>query len=262
MRLKHQPPEHVKQTPHIVAFLDFLGATEKMKSEEESDVFLQEIYTVYSFANHVLEKTEEKRDKKLKVKIFSDNIFIAEEIEEPQDPQKLYDIYTEVEQFSLIVYCEALLSKNLMRGAISMGKLYMDDTFVFGEALINAHDAESKIANYPRIVVDKSIWSNFELPDHEGLVRHDADGELYLSPFWGVPKISEYDRLKANILLFAIRQIIEAEYWDLFKKNQKVVLPKYYWLANQFNEYCRQNDFTHFIDLDKAENRIAKPESK
>ena len=258
MRLKHQPTEHLKQTPHIVAFLDFLGATEKMKSEKDGDEFLQEIFTVYNFARHVLEKTEKKQEKKLKVKIFSDNIFIAKEIEDPRDPRKLYDIYTEVEQFSLLMYSDALLCKNLMRGAISLGTLYMDDNFIFGEALINAHDAESKIANYPRIVVDKNIWTNFELPDREGLVRQDVDGELYLSPFWGVPKISENDKVKANVLLLAIRQFIEGKYLDLFRKNQKIVLPKYHWLANQFNEYCRKNDFNHFIDLDKAEKRMTR----
>ena len=62
MRLKYQPTEPLKQTPHIVAFLDFLGATAKMRSSEANDKFLQEIYTVYNFANQVLEQTEKSNN--------------------------------------------------------------------------------------------------------------------------------------------------------------------------------------------------------
>ena len=251
MRLKYQPTEPLKQTPHIVAFLDFLGATAKMRSVKDNDNFLQEIYTVYNFANQILEQTEKKRENKLKIKIFSDNIVIAEKIENPLDLQSVFQTYTDVEQFALMLYSQALLTKNMMRGAISMGNLFINDTFVYGEALVAAYDDESKIANYPRIIVDKNIWEKFPRPDKENLVQCDIDGELYLSPFWGIPKISEYDKLKANLLLNHIKNSIEAKYREISKKSNRFIFPKYHWLANQFNQYCQSNNFNFQIDLDK-----------
>ena len=251
MKLKHLPPEPLKQTPHIVAFLDFLGATAKMRSSEANDKFLQEIYTVYNFANHMLEQTEKKRKNKLKIKIFSDNIVIAEEIEDPSDLESVFQTYTDVEQFALILYSQALLTKNMMRGAISIGNLFINDTFVYGEALVSAYDDESKIANYPRIVVDKNIWTKFNLPDKENLVKSDIDGELFLSPFWGIPKISEYDKGKAYFLLSHIKSFIENKYREMLTENKRFVFPKYHWLANQFNEYCHANNHPFSINLDK-----------
>lgn len=252
MRLKHRPAEHLEQTPHIVAFLDFLGAADKMKSEKKSDEFLQEIYTVYAFARHIVERTEKERDRKLKIKIFSDNILIAEEIEDYQNTDSIVKTYADVEQFAILMYTNALLNQNLMRGAISRGMLYMDDTFAFGEALIDAHDIESKIANYPRIIVSQDICHKSNLPDKEGLVNCDVDGELYLSPFWGIPKVAEGDKIKANLLLWGIKKIIQDEYIESIAKGKRAVAPKINWLANQFNDYCSKNNFNFYIDLDKA----------
>ncbi|MBP5530889.1 MAG: hypothetical protein J6Y54_02515 [Lentisphaeria bacterium] len=252
MRLKHRPAEQLKQKPHIVAFLDFLGAADKMKSEKESDEFLQEIYTVYAFARHIVKRTENERNRKLKIKIFSDNILIAEEIEDFQNSGSILRAYTDVEQFAILMYTNALLNQNLMRGAISRGMLYMDDTFAFGEALIDAYYIESKIANYPRIVVNQNIWHKSNLPDKVELIKCDVDGELFLSPFWGIPKVAEGDKIKANILLMGIKKIIQDEYIEAIAKGKMAVAPKINWLANQFNDYCSKNSFNFYIDLYKV----------
>ena len=259
MQLKHQPTETLKQTPHIVAFLDFLGASEKMRDPAKNDKFLQEIHTVYNFANHILKKTKQEYRKTLKIKIFSDNIVIAQEIDVACKSNDVHKAYIEVEQFALMLYTNALLNNNIIRGAICMGSLYMNDDFIFGEALLNAHNSESKVANYPRIIVEKEIfvksginmWNTFNPPDEENIILRDMDGELYLNPFWGIPKISEFDKIRSEILLNRIGSFILKEYRGQFEKNRKFVFPKYHWLANQFNEYCHANNHPFLINLDK-----------
>lgn len=47
----------------------------------------------------------------------------------------------------------------LLRGGISIGQLFIDDVMVWGEALLNAYYLEDKVANYPRIIIDKNIVS-------------------------------------------------------------------------------------------------------
>ena len=259
MKLKHQPSEPLKQTPHIVAFLDFLGATEKIKDHDKNDKFLQDICTVYNFAKHILKQTEKECKNKLEIKIFSDNIFIAEKIEDPKTPNSIFEAYVDVEQFSLMLYMDAMLTGNFMRGKISIGQLYIDDTLVYGQALLDAHDGESKIANYPRIIVDKEIFvrseknicDTFNPPDEEKIVLRDMDGELYLSPFWGTPKIARGKRNQEELVLHNIGTTIVNEYKEIFSKNKRFVLPKYHWLANQFNEYCHSNNHPFSINLDK-----------
>ena len=259
MKLKSPAQKKLIQTPHIVAFLDFLGASEKMRDPAKNDSFLQAINAVYARAKYILEKTEVNRNNKLKIKIFSDNIVIAQEIENPEDPKNVFSTYLDVEQFSLMLYSAAMLTGNLMRGAISIGKLYIDETLVYGQALLDAHNGESQIANYPRIIVDKdifvyantNIWDSFSQPDEAKLVRRDIDGVLFLNPFWGVSKMAENNRIKAQKLLEHIRNFILKEYKNLFDKNRKNVMPKYSWLANQFNLYVSENEYDLLLNLDK-----------
>ncbi len=260
MKLKSPAQKKLIQTPHIVAFLDFLGASEKMRDPAKNDSFLQAINAVYARAKYILEKTEVNRNNKLKIKIFSDNIVIAQEIENPEDPKNVFSTYLDVEQFSLMLYSAAMLTGNLMRGAISIGKLYIDETLVYGQALLDAHNGESQIANYPRIIVDKdifvyshtNIWDSFCHPDEAKLLCRDIDGVLFLNPFWGIPKMAENDPIKAQKLLEYIRNFILKEYNDLFGKNNKKVMPKYHWLANQFNLYAYENKYDLLLNLDKV----------
>ena len=254
MKLKHYPAEPLKQTQHIVAFLDFLGASDKMRDCKRNDKFLQDINAIYQHA-----KISKDVNPQLKIKIFSDNIVIAEEIPESDNPNKVADTYWSVENFSSLLYTAAMVTGNFMRGAISMGLPYIDDTLVYGEALLNAYNGESKIANYPRIVIDKTIfvnakmddmWKTFNPPDKENMILRDMDGELYLNPFWGIPKVSEHNRKREEQFLAYVAETIIKEYKELFSKSKKTVFPKYHWLADQFNEYCIANKHTFEINLD------------
>ena len=246
----------LKQTPYIVAFLDFLGASEKMEMSGESDVFLQQIYRIYNIAIGELKLVKKIGLLDLDVKIFSDNILVVQKIRNRDNP---IPEFVEVQSFCRLFQSYAFEQGLLVRGAISTGLLYIDDTLVYGEALLNAHDGESKIANYPRIVIDKTIfvnakmddmWKTFNPPDKENMILRDMDGELYLNPFWGIPKVSDHNRKREEQFLAHVAKTIIKEYKELFHKDKKSVFPKYHWLAEQFNEYCIANKHHFEINLD------------
>lgn len=44
----------------------------------------------------------------------------------------------------------------LLRGGIAVGKLYHDGEIVYGPGLVKAYELESKLAIYPRIIMDSS----------------------------------------------------------------------------------------------------------
>ena len=68
----------------------------------------------------------------------------------------------------------------LVRGGLTIGKLYHYDGVVFGEAMIDAHLLESKVAVFPRIAVSPRIYESLSEADQRKLLRQDSDGVWHL----------------------------------------------------------------------------------
>jgi len=47
-----------------------------------------------------------------------------------------------------------------IRGALTKGKLYHNDTTVFGEALIRAYELENTVARYPRVMITRDVMAD------------------------------------------------------------------------------------------------------
>ena len=57
------------QTPHIVAFLDFLGASEKMRDPAKNDKFLQMVNAVYTLSLSISGKIKKYDNIKNEIKV-------------------------------------------------------------------------------------------------------------------------------------------------------------------------------------------------
>jgi hypothetical protein len=70
----------------------------------------------------------------------------------------------------------------LVRGGITIGELFLDETMVWGKALLKAYNLESHIAIYPRIVIDREILSKIvtseELSEY---ILQDFDNIYFLN---------------------------------------------------------------------------------
>lgn len=132
----------------------------------------------------------------------------------------------------------------LLRGGITSGKIIHTNNIVFGPAMINAYIMESKAANYPRIIVDDSIFEiaarykrdmhsvEDELEYVGGLLGRDSDGIHYIDYFNGV--YGEMDEPECDFYnyLIAISEIIEK---GVNHHNPSVRI-KYSWLKEKYNE--------------------------
>lgn len=240
---KPTQPAKLEQKKYVVAFLDFLGASDKMRSPEESDKFLQQIKQIYNSTLSLVEernKTSTINMTDIRVRIFSDNMVVAQECVPPFDIQECLNIL----MFSAYIQANALLEGALIRGAITAGNFYIDDTMVYGEALVRAHELESQIAIYPRIVIDRKIAETSVVPASKvlsgNLSIQDFDGEWianFIATFAGWA-----DRANSIKLLIGAREKI----LELFKipTPDAKVQQKYDWLAIKFNELCENAEFT------------------
>lgn len=71
---------------------------------------------------------------------------------------------------------------HFIRGGMTIGDIFIDDSMVFGPAIVQAHTLETEFAIYPRIVIDPIVFTTFE---NDPLVRgHDVEDEWeYLRAF-------------------------------------------------------------------------------
>ncbi len=205
---------------YVVAYLDVLGATKYM--EDDSEQFLNNLNAIYEKALDDVMFTNVVSRKKIDIKIFSDNILIA--VKTSQHDTGRAEKIKKIFELAGNIYCNALDYGYLMRGGITEGKFYKNNTFVFGKALVEAVKLEEKIAIYPRIVVQEELIHL--IPQY---IMRDNDGEWYLNSFF-INGFGSYEKYKTNIL--ELLQI---------NSNNRKAKQKLNWLVNYFNHfYCSQ----------------------
>lgn len=231
-----QEKESISEKKHIVAYLDILGAKNKIKNGDVE--FLNQLNNIYiaaiSNSTKVNNANHNENLPDIKQQIFSDNIVFAQEI---KDGYTVYQVFNFVLFISAYLH-QALVTGLLIRGGITVGDLYIDSNFVLGKALIRAYKLESEVAIFPRVVLDldvfgilsamdDDIFKNFSLPVGDDMLYYIDSCRVIYKP----------DKYKVNFE--HIRQSI----LNVCKYEQNLkILQKHLWLINQFNDYCQANN--------------------
>jgi hypothetical protein len=71
----------------------------------------------------------------------------------------------------------------LVRGGITIGKLYHHNGVVFGEGMVDAHRLESSVAIYPRVVISPRVYARAN-SDTQKRILTDRDGIFHLNYLW------------------------------------------------------------------------------
>ncbi|TPG15358.1 hypothetical protein [Sphingomonas oligophenolica] len=112
---------------------------------------------------------------------FSDNVVFSKPFAEGDVPWLLQGLATT--QLGLAV------QGFWMRGAVTVGLLHHDEYIVFGPALNRAHHLESRVARYPRILLDQQV-----LAATAGTDFIEVGEESFIDPF--TPRF--WDRVQAE----------------------------------------------------------------
>lgn len=220
---------------HLIAFIDFLGASEAI-ANDTNDTNLNTVNYLIGVASRICESYRESSCKNIKIKAFSDNIVFAALIDalSDDDISKLaHDLCLMVSAFQMNAFKLGIL----IRGGISMGNLYIDDTFVWGKALLQAYHLESKMAFYPRIIVDKMIRDLMPDCDTSGCRKHhikdDIDG-LYI-----VDSFSFFD--EESIRTYIVDACKTIEKMKKLLQSDRKALQKLIWYENYLSEYQKES---------------------
>jgi hypothetical protein len=134
----------------------------------------------------------------------------------------------------------------LTRGAVVKGKAYHNGRVLFGPGIIEAHQLESDVAKYPRILVAESVreavWGYHEGLWERRLLERDVDGCWFVNLL--VPSLSSWPPLSDQLneqdvsahLERVRRSLIDA--WDRAQGNAGH-MSKVWWLIHRFNKIAK-----------------------
>lgn len=220
--------EIIHAEEYYIASIDLLGAKELIINDTD-DIFLNQIKNIYKSWVKIKEDWQFSR---LHVKIFSDNVVIAIK-------NAYSDAVDNLLEFVAYMAEHFLCCGYKPRGGICKGKLYIDETFVWGEGLVKAYLLESVKAIYPRIILDQEIISKSSKHLTEWMIFKDADGHLclnYLKSFGGnkelwIKKIEDItSRTQKELVL--LHSKLELAYDKNEKQKLSRVIEKIQWLGN------------------------------
>lgn len=220
----------------LVLFLDFLGFREHVKRTTKDIRFLSKIIRAI---NTVSELGNDDRDfyKSQRITQFSDCIVLSYRIDEEAAVfWMLFDI--------AVCILDIVGQGFLLRGAVTVGNLIHTRDYLIGPAIIEAYELESRVAKYPRVLIDKKVIKVARQAPRKG--HTDVEEEKYVRAFMtkDKDKLHYFDYVSWKSVVGVIGGVddkypaylkkIGEITCDGLKANDPGIAEKYLWLHRQY----------------------------
>jgi hypothetical protein len=217
----------------FIAFVDILGFGSLVADSGKNEA--TEIATIKLVSSAIMQARKEVEEllgeeAGLAFTQFSDSFVVSV----PADGG-LYGRGLHTFAFSILSIVDCFLeSRLLLRGGISCGKLVHTNNLLFGPAMNRAYELESRLAKYPRIILDPNLPETADkiLP---GRLARDTDELLYLNYF--APQKAVY---LVPMWLQSIQQTIEAI------PQTELLFEKRTWLVQKYNQALSSFSYEDF----------------
>jgi hypothetical protein len=172
------------------------------------------------------------------LKAFTDNIVIGWPTYKDGEGE-LGAAFLKLQYFQL----QMVLNGFFIRGALSVNDAYIDEIAVFGTALIEAHEGESNLAHFPRIILMPSAvnTTKMHMEYHGGPkfakiqeVLRDSDGQWFINYLGCL--VSEDFEGEIFHLIMDHKKMVGSKLSEF--RNQPAIWPKYVWVARYHNYFC------------------------
>jgi len=242
----------------VVAFVDILGYKELISKSNNSQETLDKLHAALQKGHQFIDTSKRnptikklgKKDRYV-IRAFTDNVVIGYPIKDDAEPE-LGSIFSRLSYFQMALTMEGFF----IRGAISIGELYMDDIAVFGDGLIEAYEGEKSLARDPRIILTESALKHVNqhlsyygdkvhAPQVKDLLK-DYDGQIFINYLTTLYPEEGYLCLEE---LSVHKKTIEDKL-SCYMGNPPV-WHKYFWSANYHNYWCKEQQRVdnYIIDL-------------
>jgi hypothetical protein len=265
MQLTAEP----KYEDQFTAFIDLLGFKEfitrdnfDVRTEDERTKKTKEVLDLLTSLSSLrgefdVQSTPQATGKTHQIKpaisTFSDHIVISYPLDPISADTGFDDHGTAVlvmwhfNQLLTRIAAAALRIGFLLRGGATIGKLYHARGIVFGEALVDAYEIESRTSIYPRVVLSHQITSRPMWIEKQANIMKDYDGLYhfdYFTSLWIAPVIRGDSPYASNPKAWLENVIgsVTGNLAKLGKQGKLNELAKWAWFAREFRSGLeRQN---------------------
>lgn len=246
-----KPKHQAGYNSYLVTFIDIMGFKDFIEKEHEGDPEpILKIIKSFKKINHICRyrMCDDEHNKRVLVNFFSDSIIRRIPLDSLSDEDILYVLGYEMYQLALMQM--TLISDGiLIRGSMSMGKLYSQKEIFFGPAFHEAYESESKMAVYPIILLSASIenfltkmilylYMDDILTLYKGPVPFDCfnHGGIYINYLYLLLNARIFDKPQERDEFMAEhKKLIETSL--IGHQHDYRVVSKYQWLKKYHNYY-------------------------
>lgn len=248
--------ENEQYEERVVVFIDILGFRAHINlSVNDPEYFIKmrdvlNYISTYQKSNY-LDGFGAEKDIGKQVTVFSDSVVISYPV---KLPGSVFYLLMDIIHLQL----DMLKNGILFRGGVTVGKLCHDDNIVYGPAMNEAYELESKVAVYPRVIVSeeairKGIQYPLNPPKQEleyiaSLLKKDFDEQYYID------FMSQWQELDDEEIYFDALSKVKAVIEKALIETKKVpnVHVKYQWLKRYYNSVL------DMLDKKYTKNRYIK----
>ncbi|MBB6367958.1 hypothetical protein FHR56_003123 [Xanthomonas sacchari] len=157
----------------LISFIDILGFRQIVGSRN-----CDEISTALKTMRQFSEGDDSGEEFNARVIQFSDSIIRIRPLDSKTNEDGGYGtLFHELLDIGMMQ--GELANNNIyIRGGVTIGDISYESGNIFGPGFIRAYDLESKIANYPRIVVDRKIFDAMKIDKRLYSSHNDLDDEI------------------------------------------------------------------------------------
>jgi hypothetical protein len=240
-----------KYEEQFTAFLDFLGFSE-VSSTTDDTTRLKVLDLLLSLSalrgEFAVQSTAQESSKtsyiKPAISTFSDHIVISYPLQPVSDEMEsnehlaAFVIMNQFVRLLTSIAAAALRIGFLVRGGATIGKLYHARGVVFGEALVEAYQIESRTSIYPRVVLSPHITSRSRWKENQLDIAKGDDGlyhfDYFKSLLFGAVPPGDSYAVAVRAWLDEVVRLVARNLTDLENGGRINELAKWAWFARQF----------------------------
>jgi len=252
--------------PSIVGFLDLLGFSHQVMTarSEDSQRLLDRIVAAIADSRDYVRQSALAEGQSTPggwaVKFFSDNLTLgyAHDESDASRATAAWFVIQCAQRYQLRMALNGLF----LRGGLSCGPLCITDEIIFGSALIDCYQLESKVSIVPRLILSESLGKvmtdSFRsnagtLPAGIGQsICRDVDG-------WWFVNYLQAASLNGRIDWTLIERHKASVLESLAGTTRHDVLPKFGWTCRYHNMFCHWNrddaDFSDRYHIDRSDEQ-------